>query len=215
MVGEVHEDRLEPRLEEILGKFSLRLHHLGETLIRGVDDLGRLRVEQLEVDRERADAVLCVVGSVELRVRQGRREKLHAHDAEMRERRHRLVRRLAPEERTVFGVGDAEGFVQDSNQLLVDLDQRRVPRHAVRNGVDVADLHRKLESPERFRPDRLQESISHGEEEFGERDSSDFGNDVEGAFRDFTDGRDLRARFEDEEAAKVVERGRVALEFFS
>ena len=104
--------------------------------------------------------------------------------------------------------------MKDANKFLIDFDQRRVASDTVGDRVDVTDLHRELESTKGFRPDRLEESISNGEEEFSERDSSDFRDDVESSFRYFSDGGDLTAGFEEKEAAEIVERGCVSFEFF-
>jgi hypothetical protein len=105
--------------------------------------------------------------------------------------------------------------VEDSDEFLVDFDERRVASDTVRDSVDVTDLHRELESAKRFRPNRLEESISDWEEEFGERDSSNLRDDVECSFRYFPDRGDLTAGFEKEETAEVVEGGCVSFEFLS
>lgn len=97
--------------------------------------------------------------------------------------------------------------MKDSGEFVVDLDEGRVASDTVSDCVDVTDLHGESECAKGFRPDRLEETISNGEKEFGERNLSDFGDDIEGLLRDFSYRGDLTAGFEEEETAKVVERG--------
>lgn len=207
VVGEVHQDGFEPVLEEVPRQLALQQHDALEGEVRRVDDLGRLGVQQLEAYREHLHPDRHVRVLVERRRRHRGGEELDANDAELRERRRRLDRRLRPDEGRVLGVGDPEGLVDEPHELVLELDEGRVEGDAVGDGVDVADLHGEAEGAEGFGEDGGDEAVADGHEEFGEGSARLLGEDGEGLANRRPYAGDLTAELEEEEPDEVVELG--------
>jgi hypothetical protein len=65
--------------------------------------------------------------------------------------------RSSTDESLVLSIGKGDGLREEANELLVDLGERGTEVEAVRDGFEVADLHRERQGAEGFVEDRGEE----------------------------------------------------------